>query len=48
VFDHAAGISTPALQSEIQNRAAGREYEGADTSKTAPHVDPPGTPPHKH
>jgi hypothetical protein len=48
VFDHAAGISTPALQSEIQNRAAGREYEGSDTSKTAPHVDPPGTPPHKH
>ena len=56
VFEHAAGIPTPTLQAEIQNRAPGhtheeleqRERTGADTTKTAPHVDPPGTPPHKH
>ena len=56
VFEHAAGIPTQALQAELQDRAAGhdheeleaREHTGADTTKTAPHVDPPGTPPHKH
>jgi uncharacterized membrane protein len=48
VFEHAAGIPTPTLQTEIQNRAAGHEHGTADTSKTAPHVDPPGTPPHEH
>jgi uncharacterized membrane protein len=59
VFEHAAGIPTKAMEAEIQNRAAGHEHmEGeneehehappADTAKTAAHVDPPGTPPHKH
>ncbi len=50
VFDHAAGISTSTLQTEVQNRTAGHAHEpgAADTTKAAPHVDPPGTPPHKH
>jgi hypothetical protein len=53
VFEHAAGIPTPILQAEIQDRAAGHDHgggvaNGADTAKTSPHVDPPGTPPHKH
>jgi uncharacterized membrane protein len=48
VFEHAAGIPTPMLQTEIQNRTARPMYEGGDTAKVAPHVDPPGTPPHKH
>lgn len=48
LFDHAAGIPTPTLQTELQNRGAGYEYEAGDTAKVAPHVDPPGTPPHKH
>jgi len=60
VFEHAAGIPTKALQSEIQDRAAGHEHEPgeedeeqehgapADTAKAPAHVDPPGTPPHKH
>ena len=55
VFEHAAGIPTKTLQTEIQDRAAGhdheeleaREHTGADTTKAAPHVDPPGTPPHQ-
>lgn len=55
VFDHAAGIPTQTLQAEMQNRTAGHDHEAgeehaapADTAKSAPHVDPPGTPPHKH
>jgi uncharacterized membrane protein len=54
VFEHAAGIPTRTLQAEVQDRAAGHvhqegeEHEAADTVKTAPHVDPPGTPPHSH
>ena len=62
MFEHAAGISTPTLQREIQNRTAGHEHApgeehdemGADSAKAAgdtvkaTHVDPPGTPPHKH
>jgi uncharacterized membrane protein len=55
MFEHAAGIPTPTLQTEIQNRVGEHEHGegkapvlGADTTKTAPHVDPPGTPPHKH
>jgi hypothetical protein len=58
VFEHAAGVPTKTLQSEIQNRAAGHEHmEGeldhdhavpGDTSKAPAHVDPPGTPPHRH
>jgi len=58
MFEHAAGIPTHTMEAEIQNRAAGHEHmEGeehdehehgaADTVK-ATHVDPPGTPPHKH
>jgi uncharacterized membrane protein len=57
MFEHAAGIPTPTLQREIQNRTAGHDHAegeehdepavGADTTK-ATHVDPPGTPPHKH
>jgi uncharacterized membrane protein len=47
LFEHAAGIPTQTLQTEVQNRAAGHEHEaGADTTKA--HVDPPGTPPHNH
>lgn len=46
LFEHAAGIPTPTLQTEVQNRTGGQEYEPGDTVKT--HVDPPGTPPHKH
>jgi len=48
MFEHAAGIPTPTLQTEIQNRTAEHEHEAGDTAKVAPHVDPPGTPPHKH
>ena len=63
MFDHAAGIPTPTLQTEIQNRTAGHEHApgeehdepmGADSAKApgdtakAKHIDPPGTPPHKH
>jgi uncharacterized membrane protein len=50
VFEHAAGIPTHTLQTEIENRAAGHQHEAgaADTTKTPPHVDPPGTPPHTH
>lgn len=50
MFDHAAGIPTPTLQTEIQNRTEGHEHQAgtADSTNAAPHVDPPGTPPHKH
>ncbi len=56
MFEHAAGIPTHTLQTEIPDRAAGHEHEedeehghgAADTAKAAPHTDPPGTPPHKH
>lgn len=55
MFEHAAGIPTPTLQTEIQNRVGGHEHEPgeehstpADTTQSKPHVDPPGTPPHKH
>jgi uncharacterized membrane protein len=59
VFEHAAGIPSAALQAEIENREAGHEHmpgevehadsvKTGDTTRTAPHVDPPGTPPHKH
>jgi uncharacterized membrane protein len=57
-FEHAAGVPTKTMQAEIQNRAAGHEHmEGeedhdhavpGDTVKAPAHVDPPGTPPHKH
>jgi uncharacterized membrane protein len=58
MFEHAAGIPTPTLQTEVQNRTAGHahapgeEHAMPDSTKTADstkaHVDPPGTPPHKH
>jgi len=63
MFEHAAGIPTPTLQTELQNRGAGHQHApgeehdemgadrakaSADTTKVKPHVDPPGTPPHKH
>jgi uncharacterized membrane protein len=58
MFEHAAGISNATLQTELQNRTGAHEHEpgeehgdstmaGADTTKRG-HVDPPGTPPHKH
>jgi uncharacterized membrane protein len=60
VFGHAAGIPTAKLQAEIENREAGHQHEpgeadhdhdAADTTQDSTphtHVDPPGTPPHKH
>jgi uncharacterized membrane protein len=52
VFQHAAGIPTATIEAEIQNRAAVHPHEEggatADTAKPAGHVDPPGTPPHRH
>jgi uncharacterized membrane protein len=59
VFDHAAGIPTEVLQSEMHERAEGHHHDGseakegegqADSSTAAPdsgHTHPPGTPPHK-
>jgi len=51
MFEHAAGIPTKTLEAEVQNREAGHEHEPgeehADSAKSE-HVDPPGTPPHKH
>jgi uncharacterized membrane protein len=58
VFQHAAGIPTPALEAELQERgeghhhAAGEEHDtpAADSLPETPagHVDPPCTPPHEH
>jgi uncharacterized membrane protein len=49
MFKHAAGIPTSTLEAELENREAGHRHEaGADSTKAQPHVDPPGTPPHKH
>jgi uncharacterized membrane protein len=59
VFDHAAGIPTDVLQSEMHERAEGHHHGGgeaeegeeqADSSTAASdsgHPHPPGTPPHK-
>jgi len=57
-FEHAAGVPTKTLEAEVLNREAGHEHmEGeedhdhavpGDTSKAPAHVDPPGTPPHRH
>ena len=47
MFEHAAGIPTKTMEAEIQNRAAGLGAT-ADSAKGAMHVDPAGTPPHKH
>ncbi len=60
VFQHAAGIPSQTLQTELENREEGHQHEPgeehehapaatpADTTKTAPHTHPPGTPPHSH
>jgi uncharacterized membrane protein len=53
MFEHAAGIPTRTLEAEVQNREAFHQHEPGeeqhpDTTKGATHVDPPGTPPHKH
>ena len=59
VFEHAAGIPTTLMQTELENREAGHHHEGGDAdhdhdAPVAPeslphtHVDPPGTPPHTH
>jgi uncharacterized membrane protein len=49
-FEHAAGVKTEVLEAEIKNREAGHEHEPGEApdSGKATHVDPPGTPPHKH
>lgn len=49
VFEHAAGIPTETIQAEVRNRTEGHEHgsAAADSAKGG-HVDPPGTPPHKH
>ena len=57
-FEHAAGVPTKMLEAEVENREAGHEHEPgetddhehaapADTAKGG-HVEPPGTPEHKH
>lgn len=52
MFSHAAGIKTETLEAEIRNREAAHEHAPGDStavdSMRQPHVDPPGTPPHKH
>jgi uncharacterized membrane protein len=59
VFDHAAGIPTPVLQGELQDRGKGHHHEAGEehdalvpdsspASSSSEHVDPPGTPPHSH
>jgi len=59
VFEHAAGIPTPVLQGELQERGTNHHHEAEldnvvpetdSTGSPAPatHVDPPGTPPHSH
>jgi uncharacterized membrane protein len=48
MFHHAAGIPTKTLEAEIRNREAGHAHDGDADSTTRTHVDPPGTPPHKH
>ena len=60
VFEHAAGIPTPVLQAELQERTGDHHHEAgvgpapvmpdstAASQPPAGHVDPPGTPPHAH
>jgi uncharacterized membrane protein len=59
VFEHAAGIPTPVMESEMHERSEGHHHHdgeaeaaGAEDSTVkapaAGHVDPPGTPPHTH
>ena len=56
VFEHAAGIPSQTLQTEIKNREEGHHHQAGeedepgspgDTVK-ATHTHPPGTPPHTH
>lgn len=59
VFEHAAGITSPVLETELHERSEGHQHHGegvpepgADdstvTRRSGGHVDPPGTPPHTH
>jgi uncharacterized membrane protein len=59
VFDHAAGIPTTVLESELHERAEDHHHHGEEAGTSEPrdsagaqapggHVDPPGTPPHTH
>ena len=59
VFEHAAGIPSPVLESELHERTEGHHHHGDEADTAAPqdsaakaetpgHVDPPGTPPHTH
>ena len=48
MFQHAAGIPTETLEAEIKDRAAEHHHNEADSTNAPTHVDPPGTPPHKH
>lgn len=45
MFEHAAGVSNERLRAELRDRRAMPMV--GDTVKST-HVDPPGTPPHKH
>jgi uncharacterized membrane protein len=57
VFEHAAGIPSPVLQTELRERTEDHQHPGAQIAaprdSSAPdsspgHVDPAGTPPHTH
>ncbi|HEY0350760.1 MAG TPA: DUF2231 domain-containing protein [Gemmatimonadales bacterium] len=57
VFEHAAGIPSPVLETELHERTEGHHHDAAETSTSqdsaaqqpAPgHVDSPGTRPHTH
>jgi uncharacterized membrane protein len=60
VFDHAAGIPSEVLETELRERTQEDHHHGAAEAVTpaadsaargrgpAGHVDPPGTPPHSH
>lgn len=58
VFEHAAGMTTEAMEAEVKNREAGHEHaageehgDSAASTDSAPpkpaHTHPPGTPEHK-
>jgi hypothetical protein len=59
VFEHAAGIPSPVLESELHERTEGHHHHGDEATISTPqdsagkqeapgHVDPPGTPPPTH
>jgi uncharacterized membrane protein len=56
MFEHAAGVPTKTMQTEIENREAGHHHEEGEADEHehpgAPadtaHHDAPGTPPHSH